>query len=119
MGLMSNEDISGHRIEIDRAGRTVLHAVLTNFGENSEEYRYDLDEKTCEEFFRWLERTSGIYRWKGDYTVPMMDGYAWDLTVVTEKGSKAVKGNTLPPRGGDVEKRIRALAAFEINPQIF
>ncbi|MDR1137817.1 MAG: hypothetical protein LBK91_05800 [Synergistaceae bacterium] len=120
MGMMMSDDISGHRVEIERKSRTVRHTVLTNFGEDvAAEFDYQLDERACEDFFEWLENRSGINGWRSDYTVEMMDGWAWKMNVTTELKSRAIKGNTLPPRGGEVEKRILALADFSVVPNIF
>jgi hypothetical protein len=120
MGLMRTEDISAHRVEIDRKNRTVRHTLLANFGETiAAEFDYQMDESVCEGFFEWLEKRSGINGWKSDYTTEMMDGWAWEMNVTTDLESRAIKGNTLPPRGGEVEKRILALADFKTEPKIF
>jgi hypothetical protein len=119
-GLMTAEDVSRHRLEIDREGRAIRHTIYASFGETvAAEFKYDLSEKICADFFQWLEKRSGINGWRDDYTIEMMDGYAWEVRLAAGEKLRVIKGNQTPPRGDEIERRILALADFQITPKIF
>jgi hypothetical protein len=120
MGLMTADDISGHRLEIDRASRIIRHVVYTRFGEETAgSYTYKLDRAACENFFEWLSGAANVNGWKKNYTISMLDGYEWEFVIVSEKGARTIEGNETPPRGDEVEHRIRALADFKVKPNVF
>jgi hypothetical protein len=120
MGLMTADDISGHRLEIDRASRLIKHVIYTRFGEETAgSYTYEMDRTVCENFFEWLSGTANVNEWKKNYTISMLDGYAWEFVIVSGKGTRAIEGSETPPRGEEVEKRIWALASFKVKPNVF
>jgi hypothetical protein len=121
MGLMGPGDVNRERVEVDRRAREIRQAILINGEEKRAEPRvYPLDAAACEDFFGFLEKQRPA-RWKNDYSVPMLDGWAWRLRVrYGDAREKRVEGNeTPPPGGGEIQRRIRALAPFESDPRIF
>jgi hypothetical protein len=121
MGLMGPGEVSRHRVEVDRRAREIRHVVSINGVEERAQVRvYPLAAAACEDFFRYL-KAQRPDRWKDDYSVPMLDGWAWKLRVLYKDApEKRVKGNEHPPPSGkEIRRRIRALAPFEIDPHIF
>jgi len=124
MSMMQPGDTSRHRLEIDRKAREIRHSILIN-GVNGAErdptiHVYPLEAAACEDFFVFLEQQRPD-RWRDDYAVDMLDGWAWKLRILYKDGlEKRVKGNANPPPGGEeISRRIRALAPFAKNPLIF
>jgi hypothetical protein len=121
MGLMAPGAVNRERVEVDRRAREIRYVILINGEEKRAEPRvYPLDAVACEDFFVFLEKQRPA-RWKDDYSVPMLDGWAWRLRVrYGDAREKRVEGNeTPPPGGGEIQRRIRALAPFESDPRIF
>ena len=123
MGMMGPGDTSRHRLEIDRKAREIRHTVLINGVDrqpNPKPHVYPIDAAACEDFFMFLEQQRPD-RWRGDYAVDMLDGWAWRLCILYRDGlEKRVKGNEKPPPGGEeISRRIRALAPFQQKPLIF
>ena len=61
-----------------------------------------------------------MYEWGNDFTYDMLDGTEWILIIKYDDNTKkTIKGNATPyPEGEEVERRIRILADFEIEPLI-
>ncbi|GHU36892.1 hypothetical protein AGMMS50256_34110 [Betaproteobacteria bacterium] len=121
MGLMGPGDVSRHRVEVDRRACEVRFAVSVNGAEKeAKPSAYPLAAAACEDFFVDLEKRRPD-RWKNDYSVPMLDGWVWELRILYKDApEKRFKGNEMPPPGGkELERRIRALAPFASEPRIF
>ena len=119
MGLIASEEISKHQLDISESG-TVKHSLFNRESKKPVEvYKYIVDKYWMREFLNFLEPiTTG---WGNNFTHDMLDGYEWILTLKYSDGSKKIiKGNAGPyPEGEEVERRIRVLTDFEIEPMIF
>jgi hypothetical protein len=121
MGMMGPGDVSRHRVEIDRRALEIRHSISINGAETQTGPRvYRFDAAAGEDFFGYLEKQRPD-RWEDDYSVPMLDGWAWRLRVLYKGGpEKRIEGNETPPPGGEeIERRIRALAPFAPEPYLF
>lgn len=70
-------------------------------------------------FLNFLEQITTD--WKDDYSVEMCDGYEWVLTIkYSDDSKKIIKGNIGPyPEGEEVERRIKVLVNYKVEPIIF
>jgi hypothetical protein len=121
MGLIGPGEVSRHRVEVDRRSCEIRHLVsILGAEERTKPHVYPLAAAACEDFFIDLEKQRPD-RWEDDYSVPMLDGWAWKLRVIYKNAvEKRAKGNETPPPGGEeIQRSIRALAPFKVDPRIF
>lgn len=119
MGLISSDEISKHQIDINESG-TVKHSLFNSMNNKAiQVYNYKKDKYWMRNFLYFLEPITT--EWEKDYTYDMLDGYEWVLTInYSDKSKKIIKGNVGPyPEGEEVERRIRILADYEVEPNIF
>lgn len=119
LGLIGPDDIAKHQIDISEKG-TVRHSIYNRESNKSVQTNtYKVDKYWMRRFLNFLEPiTTG---WDKDYSVMMCDGYEWEFIIKYSDGtSKKVKGTVVPPPDGEeVERRIKVLAKFDIEPFIF
>ena len=62
-----------------------------------------------------------ILDWNKDYSVPVCDGYRWEVIIrFSDKTTKKVVGTVEPPLNGKLlEKMIYKLVIYEENPWLF
>lgn len=119
MGLKSNDELSKHQIDINESG-ALKHSVYNRESNKPlQVYKYKVDKYWMREFLIFLEPITTA--WNTDYSVKGCDGYEWVLTVkYSDDSKKIIKGNVGPyPDGEEVERRIRILTDYEIEPMIF
>ena len=78
-----------------------------------------MDKYRLREFLNFLEPiTTG---WKDDYSLDICDGYEWVLTIkYSDYSKRIIKGNISPyPEGEEVERRLKVLVNYEVEPIIF
>jgi len=85
--------------------------------ENS--FYYRADKYWTRDFLNFIEPITTD--WEKDYTVDMCAGYAWRCNLEYDDGStKVIIGNViLPPFTENIERRIRNLTTFEVDPWLF
>lgn len=119
MGLIAPDEISKHQVDISENG-IVKHSVFNSERNKPiEVYKYKVDKYWMREFLNFLEPVTT--QWGNDFTYDMLYGYEWVLTIKYSDGSKKIiKGNLGPyPEGEEVERRIRVLTDYEVEPMIF
>lgn len=119
MGLISSDEISKHQIDINENGK-VKHSIYNSESRKAvETYNYTVDKYWMRDFLNFIEPITT--EWKTDYSIDMCDGYEWVFIMKYSDGSqKIIKGNIGPyPDGEEVERRIKVLAKYEVEPWIF
>lgn len=117
--LNAPDEISKHQIDISESV-TIKHSIFNRDSNKPlEVYKYKVDKYWMREFLNFLEPI--ITNWNTDYSVNLCDGYEWVLTIKYSDGSKKIiKGNVGPyPEGEEVERRIKILTKYKVEPMIF
>ena len=82
---------------------------------------YKVSKNSVKEFFNKLSTDVKILEWNDDYSVPVCDGYHWDVIIrFSDKSIKKVQGTVEPPTNGNLlEEMIYELAKYEKDPWLF
>lgn len=118
-GLLCSTEIAEHSVEINETGK-VKHSLYNRESKKAVNiYNYAADKYWTRDFFNFLEPITT--EWKEDYSVNMCDGYKWVCTLKYVDGTiKNIKGTVeYPPSSEDIEKRIRCLVDYEVEPRLF
>lgn len=119
VGLINPDEISKHQIDIRESGLIKHSIFIKESNKPVNEYKHKKDKYRVRNFLSFLEPITT--EWETDFTYDMLDGSEWVLTIKYDDNTKkTIKGNAEPyPNGEEVERRIRILADFEIEPIIF
>jgi len=118
-GLLCSTEIAEHRIEINETGK-VKHSLYNRESKKAVNiYNYSADKYWTRDFLNFLELITT--EWEEDYSVNVCDGYEWVCTLKYVDGTtKNIKGTVeSPPSSEDIEKRIRNLVDYEVEPWLF
>lgn len=119
MGLMSSDEVSKQEIDINENGN-IKHSIFNNENRKAlQRYSYKVDNYRMRNFLYFIEPITT--EWNNNYSVDMCDGYEWLFTIkYTDDSKKVIKGNIGPyPDGEEVERRIKVLTDYVIEPWIF
>jgi hypothetical protein len=119
LDLLRSTDIGEHRIEINEDGK-VKHSLYNTENKKAvSTYNYSADKYWTRNFLNFIEPITTD--WEKDYSVVMCDGYEWICTLKYVDGTtQIIKGTVVPPPfGDDIERRIKNLVNYEVEPWLF
>jgi len=120
-GMCSAEEVTCHVTTVYRAGK-IKHCLFNGLSVAAvKECEYSIDKQQCEAFFIFLSEEVKIDEWLNDYSVPVCDGWSWDVQIRhSDHSIKKVSGTVEPPPHGiEIERSIRKLVRFKKKPWLF
>lgn len=120
-GMISADEISKSNLNINKNGEIKVHLYNEVNDKISEIYKYKISNSEIEEFFRKLITDVKVLQWNDDYSVPVCDGWHWDIIInFCDKSIKKISGTVKPPTNGKVlEKMIYKLVKYKKKPWLF
>ena len=120
-GYCSPEGIIAEKVMVYRSGK-IKHKLFNGLSEVAvQEFEYDVSKTDLEDFFEYLVSKIKVEDWKLDYSVEVCDGWCCDFKVRYSNHQVInIKGTVeAPPNAKQLEKRIKKLVKFEVEPWIF
>jgi hypothetical protein len=115
------DEIQAEKVMIYRSG-VIKHKLFNGLSEIAiQEFEYNINKLDAENFFLFLVSKIKVEEWKSDYSVEVCDGWNWNFKVRYSTNQVIIISGTVvaPPNAKQLEKRIKKLVKFEVNPWIF
>nr|WP_085332931.1 ATP-binding protein [Clostridium botulinum] len=112
-------NIVEHRIEIQESG-SIEHSLYNKEDESPVSiYNYSADKYWIRNLLNFIEPITT--EWNEDYSVVGFSDYEWTCILdYVDDTSKIIKGNfKAPPSSYDIERRIKNLVDYEVEPLLF
>lgn len=120
-GCISFDEISKSLFKISKTGKIVVSFFNSDLKKPIKTSEYKVSKNNVKEFFTKLITDVKILEWNDDYSVPVCDGYHWDVIIrFSDKSIKRVQGTVEGPTNGKLlEEMIYELAKYEKDPWLF
>lgn len=119
--LSSGEDVAAQKVHIYRHG-LVKQQIFNGMSKLPiREYKYKVNRKEIERFFRFIEHEIRVESWEDDYSILVYDGWSWEFSIrYSDNNIKKVIGTVeSPPQGKRLEEHINNLVVFNEEPWLF
>lgn len=119
-GVLSDDEIAKETLTIYRTG-IIKHLLFTMSSKlPKEQYDYKVKLGLINNFFESLLNDIKVHKWKEDYSVPVCDGYHWELIIrYSDRSFKKVEGTVKePPKCKLIKTMILNLVDFQKVPWI-
>lgn len=119
-GIVKSDEISKYSLKIVEEEVDIkYYSLIINLPVES--YHYNIDKEKTKDFFTKLITDVKVLEWKEDYTVPVCDGFHYDINIIFKDGSiKKTQGTIKPPENADLlQKMIDKLIPYKGKPEIF